>query len=225
MPARLADPVDSRAPFGRVEVQLENALFLQRALQPPRQVRLERFAHDQLLAPEKQIARELHGDRAAAALVLSFLDVGLERILHLVPVEPLVLEELRVLRANHAEHERPRDRGERGPVRILRTDDERTRALRSRHVEGADLARIPQRVEAQEQPLPHHERADRGGERQHEPPDEPRSVPALLSLRAHVRADRCASKNLTARSNASAAACGRYASGRVWLRNACPQPA
>src|SRR5262249_34636685 len=111
------------------------------------------------------------------------------------------------------------DRPERRPKRVLRADHELPRSSRSWHGENAYLLRVAQAVESQEQPLPDDERADDRSRKQREEPGEPYSRRSLLASRPHAFGDRCASKKRTLRLKASAAAPGRYASGRLSLRN------
>jgi hypothetical protein len=110
------DAVDAVAPLDRVQVQLEDAPLGERALEAHGEDQLLELPPRRARRAQPQVLRQLLRDRAAAAHDLVRAEVLLRREPDLVPVEPVVGEELVVLRNEDGPAQRGRNMLERHPV-------------------------------------------------------------------------------------------------------------
>src|SRR6478672_10780541 len=107
--SRAACSADSRGfgaehaipPLDDVQVQLEDATLVEDRLQHQRDDRLLALAKPRSRSGQEQVLRQLLGDRRPAGDDPPALLVLLDRKLDAIPVEPLVLDELRVLGGDH----------------------------------------------------------------------------------------------------------------------------
>src|SRR3989441_962525 len=116
LPARVG-AVDSVAPFGHVQIQLQDPPFAQ-PLQPPGKEHLPQLAPESPLFTEPEVLRQLLGDRRSAAPETAVLQRGGERDPGLLLVDPVMLEESRVLAVHHRADQPGGDAVERHPMLV-----------------------------------------------------------------------------------------------------------
>src|SRR5262249_9630252 len=97
------------APFDNVEVDLEDTALAHDRLDHEGDRRFLRLAPPRALARQKEVLGELLRDRRAAVDDPAFLHVLLVGLLDRLPIEPLVLEKLRVFRRHYGALEMQRD--------------------------------------------------------------------------------------------------------------------
>jgi hypothetical protein len=104
--------IDTRAPFHHVEIDLQNAPLAEHEFSHGYQGELRTLAEDRAASSKKQVLYELlrKGGRSASAAAFQII-FGSD--FDLVPIEPMVLVEARVLRGDHSMLEIGRDFAER----------------------------------------------------------------------------------------------------------------
>src|SRR5207253_260938 len=102
---------------GHVQVQLQDPPLAQ-PLQPPGEEHLPQLAPESPLFTEPEVLRQLLGDRRSAAPEMAVLQRGGERDPGLLLVDPVVLEESRVLAVHHRADQPGGDAVERHPMLV-----------------------------------------------------------------------------------------------------------
>src|ERR1700756_1272092 len=105
-------PVNTRAPFDHVEVDLQNAPFAEDQFGYRYQCELRALAEDRAARSEKQVLYELLRNGGSSPRAAAF-HIVFGSNLDLVPIEPTVLIEARVLRGDDSVLEIGRDLAER----------------------------------------------------------------------------------------------------------------
>ncbi len=121
--ARLRAELPVRAPFGDVEIDLQDAPLRQHQVDPHRQRKFQRLAHVAAALPEEEVLGDLLRDgRAAAHLgdVVGFV----ERLAHPPPIDPVMGAEAAVLGRDDRARQRRRDpvEGHHGALHALASD-------------------------------------------------------------------------------------------------------
>ena len=100
---RFADPPGARAEVDLIQIQIEDLVFGEVALDLSRQHHLAELAREAPFGAEQHLLDQLHGDRAGALLDAAGADVhpGGAQDRHIV--DPTVLEEVAVLRGHESE--------------------------------------------------------------------------------------------------------------------------
>src|SRR5712691_7362251 len=94
--------VDAGAPFGHVEIKVEDALFAQNPIGQWRQSVLENLSHRVAMRGEEQVLHELLRDRGSSPANLSRLAAFLHDFLKLVPIDAMMPIESPILRRDHS---------------------------------------------------------------------------------------------------------------------------
>ena len=116
IPARLGDPPAVAAPLDRAQVGGDDGALVELALEPARDQRFAQLAPHGRRVVEKEVARELLRDGAAAHARPVGHEV-LECLLQLRPVEPVMIEERAILGFDYRAHGQRRHALERRPDR------------------------------------------------------------------------------------------------------------
>src|SRR5690606_16554805 len=90
VPGRRLRPEDTDAPFGHVEVDLQDATLVHRGFEHPGDEQLLGLAQVAALAGKEEVLRELHGDGGATEGDAAALRVALEGLLDRIPVDAVV---------------------------------------------------------------------------------------------------------------------------------------
>src|SRR5690606_32746868 len=98
---RVPDAVDERAELHHVEVELESRFLPEPLLEPPSVDDLPELPHEDLLAVQKEVLRELHRERRSATLEASRGEVPCERTADGERGKPSMPKERRVLVGEH----------------------------------------------------------------------------------------------------------------------------
>src|ERR1700739_3884853 len=107
--------VDTRAPFDHVEVYLQNSLFAEEDFGHGYQCGLCALAEERAARAEEQILYELLRNCGGAASAIAF-QIVFRSDLDLVPIESVMLIEVRVLRGDYGVLEIGRDLAERNKL-------------------------------------------------------------------------------------------------------------
>ena len=145
-----AHAVGALAEIDLVEIELEDAVLVELALDLERQEDLGQLAREGLLAAEEEVARHLHGDGAAALALLARAHQRHRRAQQALPVHARVLVEAVVLGGEEGLHQARRDPVElqRHAALLAELGDER--AVARQHAQRHLQAHLAQRLDVRQ---------------------------------------------------------------------------
>ena len=109
MPRRRFRAKDAITPLDQVQVQLKDTTLGQHALDHESDEGLLPLANDGFFARKKKVLGQLLADGRTARHHTALAQVLFQRVLHPLPVEPLMFEELRILGGDDGALEMRRD--------------------------------------------------------------------------------------------------------------------